>query len=181
MVQESLQIRRATKEDSASIERLYELAFPAEESGLVSALACELLRLPSETSAFSMVAELGGALVGHVAFSPVCLKGEREPSAAILAPLAVQPAHQKKGVGTSSVEKGIQELVTSGVRLLFVYGDPEYYGRFGFRREKAEGFVAPYELKYEFGWQALILQEGEETGPSGRITCVDALSRPELW
>ena len=44
-----------------------------------------------------------------------------------------------------------------GVNVVFVYGDPKYYGKFGFSAEVASAYSPPYELQYPFGWQAVAL------------------------
>jgi putative acetyltransferase len=68
----------------------------------------------------------------------------------------------------------------SGISLFFVYGDPAYYGRFGFTAEAAGAFAAPYPLKYPYGWQA-VNADGALAQQGGELGCVQALSRPELW
>ena len=68
-----------------------------------------------------------------------------------------------------------------GVNVLFVYGDPQYYGRFGFRTDAAKQYTAPYRLQYPFGWQAMALDDGCTTSSSGIIACVTSLCDPSLW
>ena len=71
---------------------------------------------------------------------------------------AVRSEHQKRGVGSGLVQSGIQQLSDMSVQWLFVYGDPQYYGRFGFTAEVAEGFVPPYPLEFPFGWLGMKLE-----------------------
>jgi putative acetyltransferase len=99
----------------------------------------------------------------------------------ILAPLAVSPDHQNLRVGTSLVEEGIRKISKTGSRILFVYGDPQYYKRFGFQREIADGFIPPYKLQYPSGWQAMIINGARTDVPPGKIACVASLRHPELW
>lgn len=177
-----MEIRIATRADQGVVADVHRAAFPESERDLISQLAVDLL-LEEETipDIFSWVAESEGSAVGHVAFSPVTLEqGER--IGFILAPLAVKPTHQNHGVGSALVERGIRDLSDRGPGLFFVYGDPTYYGRFGFSPETAESFIPPYDLQYPFGWQAMALgEETEDIEDAGRITCVPALSRPNLW
>ena len=63
------------------------------------------------------------------------LKSPSGISGYILAPLAVSPEHQKQGVGSSLMKSGIDMLTKDGTGFLLVYGDPDYYERFGFREE----------------------------------------------
>ena len=99
----------------------------------------------------------------------------------ILAPLAVLPEYQNKRVGSKLIEAGQQRLLKQGVQLLFVYGDPHYYGRFGFSTDDAALYTAPYALQYPFGWQALALIRGSGPESPVTITCVASLSDPQLW
>ncbi|MEZ6065774.1 MAG: N-acetyltransferase [Planctomycetaceae bacterium] len=118
-------------------------------------------------------------MVGHVGFSPVT-----DPMHSfvgyILAPLAVRPEFQRQGIGTAVVEAGIQQLVEQGVDIVFVYGDPAYYARYGFEPASAASFHAPYPLQYPFGWQARCLTASAKLPAAATLTCV-ALRDPALW
>ncbi|MBV9332125.1 MAG: N-acetyltransferase, partial [Alphaproteobacteria bacterium] len=81
----------------------------------------------------SLVAiEEGGALVGHIAFSPVRIAGVQGGWFG-LAPLSVSPQHQRRGIGTRLVRAGLDRLKTTGALGAVVLGEPAYYGVFGFR------------------------------------------------
>ena len=92
----------------------------------------------------SLVAELGGKLIGYVRYSPVFLKSTYDVSGYILSPLAVSPEYQSQGVGSALINSGIDMLTKDGVGVLLVYGDPNYYQRFGFKEEIGRLFVPPY-------------------------------------
>lgn len=77
--------------------------------------------------ALSLVAEAAGTLLGHVALSP--LRGDL-PGAVALAPLAVAPRAQRRGIGSALVRAALDR---AGEATVVVLGDPGYYGRFGFR------------------------------------------------
>jgi putative acetyltransferase len=82
----------------------------------------------------SLVAEMDGEVVGHVAFSPVRItlsEGDWHG----LAPLSVVPDWQRSGVGQVLVREGLRRIETLGAAGCVVLGDPEYYGRFGFRSD----------------------------------------------
>jgi len=81
--------------------------------------------------AVSLVAELGGKVVGHVAFSPVTLDdGTRDWYG--LGPVSVLPEYQRQGVGTALIEEGLRRLKKLDAEGCCVVGHPEYYVRFGF-------------------------------------------------
>lgn len=80
----------------------------------------------------SLVAELDNQVVGHVAFSPVTISDGSEGWYG-LGPVSVLPLHQKQGIGTSLIKKGLSLLKEMGGQGCALVGDPNYYQRFGFR------------------------------------------------
>jgi putative acetyltransferase len=81
----------------------------------------------------SLVALVADEVVGHIVFSPVSIDGA--PDRAIgLAPMAVLPEHQRRGVGTALVREGLARLTAAGHGAVVVLGHPDYYPRFGFER-----------------------------------------------
>jgi putative acetyltransferase len=99
----------------------------------------------------------------------------------ILAPLGVKPDYQKRRTGAKLIEYGMQTLYVMGVHVVFVYGDPTYYGRFGFSADAARQYTTPYKLQYPFGWQAIVLNTCAIEKPPAAITCVTSLCDPKLW
>ena len=130
-------IRTATHRDRGDISGIYSSAFPEGERELVAKLAIDLLSEPSTPEIISLIAETDDSAVGHIAFSPVVTDGHKDHRAYILAPLAVRPAHQQHGIGSTLVEYGMRQLSALQAHTVFVYGDPDYYGRFGFDMEAA--------------------------------------------
>lgn len=174
-------IRTATDDDRDHVRSVYLSAFPEGEREIVSNLALALLSADTTPNLLSLVAEAKGAVVGHVAFSPVTLSSNKSFRGYILAPLAVSPEWQKRGIGSQLVKDGIQQQLSMGVDIVFVYGDPKYYGRFGFSTKAAEPFEPPCTLQYPFGWQALAPEKVSMAEISGPITCVKELCDPALW
>lgn len=170
-----MELSPATLNNSAQITALYREAFPPEEAELVGQLAVDLL---NSTDAISVVA-IDNGLVGHIAFSPLTLTEHPNYRALILAPLAVDPRFQKQGIGSKLVEHSLAHHKESAVHDIYVYGDPNYYSRFGFIEASTEQIEVPYPLSYPFGWQRLQLNEHPVV--SGMLSCVEALQKPELW
>jgi len=151
---------------------------------VVAKLAVDLISEPSEPETLSLVAETDeGELAGHVVFSPVWFENHDKILGYILAPLGVSPEVQKQGIGSALIRQGMEQLAKKGVHLLFVYGDPAYYGRFGFDASAAVNYQPKFEMEYPFGWQALVLNPKGEAGPDHPVTisCVPALQDPDLW
>ncbi|MEM9605201.1 MAG: N-acetyltransferase, partial [Pseudomonadota bacterium] len=118
-------------------------------------------------------------VLGHVLFTAVRVEPHPTRRAAILCPLAVAPERHKTGIGSALVEHGLGALADDGVDLVFVLGDPRYYGRFGFSAE--HGVAAPYPLPYPKAWQVRSLTGTPFAELSGTLRCADALNAPELW
>jgi putative acetyltransferase len=86
----------------------------------------------------SLVAELGGRVVGHVAFSPVTMSdGTRNWYG--VGPLSVLPEYQRQGIGKALMLEGLSRLKGLGAQGCCLVGHPDYYRKFGF--ENTPGLV----------------------------------------
>ena len=175
-----MQLREAGLKDAEDIKQIHLQAFDSSEAELVADLAVKLLRDKSADQIISLVATDGGEIIGHVAFSPVFLQGSDELFGYILAPLAVLPDQQNKSVGSALVSYGLDMLSSSGAHMIFVYGDPGYYSRFGFNTDLARAFSPPYTLQYPQGWHAL-RTSAADIAKGGTLRCVEPLNHAELW
>ena len=176
-----MNIRIAQETDLNSILKVIETAFSDEENKLIMNLVVELSEETTTPSIKSLVAEVDNQKIGYVSFSPIFLKSDSSISGYILAPLAVAPKHQKKWIGSNLIKSGIDMLTENGVGVVLVYGDPDYYGRFGFKAEIGRSFVPPYSLQYPFGWTGMMLNETSIPEQPIQFDCVAGLSKPELW
>lgn len=82
--------------------------------------------------AVSLVAKLGGQVVGHLAFSPVTLSDGAHDWYG-LGPVSVLPRHQRQGIGKALIRAGMARLQAMGARGCCLVGHPDYYVKFGFR------------------------------------------------
>jgi putative acetyltransferase len=166
------EIRDGGADDLAGIEPLYADAFPDEElRPLVRAL------LQDTPGVLSLVAAEGAALIGHVAFTSCCVKGE---TVSLLGPLAVTPAWQRRGVGSALVRAGLERLRSSGISQVFVLGDPAYYRRFGFAAERAVVPPCPIPKDWQDAWQSFSLKDAAPK-LRGTLTVPPAWNDPALW
>jgi putative acetyltransferase len=155
-------IRQERPEDVAEVRRVNELAFeqPAE-ANLV-----DKLRLAC-SDALSLVADDDG-VVGHILFTPVVAEsGARRVSGMGLAPMAVAPDHQRRGIGSELVRRGLEILRQRGCPFVVVVGHPEYYPRFGFEPASTRGLVSQWEGIPDAAFMVLILDGRAMTGVSG--------------
>ena len=167
--------------DLADIFRVHRQAFGGTiEADLVAALLDD----PTAQPLLSLVAVEDDQVQGHVLFTSVRLTAPPgAEGAAILAPLAVVPAAQGKGLGGKLIEAGLDHLRQAGVALVFVLGDPAYYRRFGFQPAGRQGLLAPYPLAREQAgaWMVQALRPGLLGRTKGTVTCCDTLMQPALW
>lgn len=174
-------IRKATEQDRQEISAVYKCAFPKDEGEIVANFAASLLSENTIPETLSLVAEVKNSIMGHVALSPVSAVNMPDFQGYILAPLAVMPKFQHSGIGSKLVDAGILKLSETEIDVLFVYGDPNYYSKFGFSVELAEGFTPPYELQYPSGWQAKPMKSPVATHTNVVLNCMPPLCNPLLW
>ena len=176
-----LQIREAVETDLNDVLQIERLAFGYEkEADLVRGLLYDLSAKP----VLSLLAFQKNRALGHILFTTAQLSGSQDSaSIVILAPLAIVPDAQKQGIGGKLIEKGLELLSKSGVDLVFVLGHPEYYPRYGFKPAGDLGFEAPYPIPdvHANAWMVQALRSGVIGIVSGKVTCADALNRPEHW
>jgi putative acetyltransferase len=175
------QIRDATNLDMENIREVHLRAFSEGEGQIVATLAVNLLSEETIPETIALVAEINGAVVGHIALSPVTVENNEKWKGYILAPLGVKPEFQRRRIGSALIERGMERLSESGVIVLFVYGDPKYYGKFGFKADTASRYLPPYELQYPFAWQAIPLNDGDSSESTLNVSCVASLRDPALW
>lgn len=112
----------------------------AEEGEQVAALWAELEQ--SDALRGSLVAECDGEVVGHVGLSHAWVDARRAlVDVWLLSPLSVVPRQQRRGIGTDLVSAAVDTARASGTPLLFLEGDPGYYGARGFERADVLGFA----------------------------------------
>ena len=105
---------------------------PADSEPVEPAIV-EALRDANALS-LSLVAEDAGEVIGHVAFSRVTI-GAADVGWYGLGPLAVRPDRQRQGVGRALIQEGLRQLRARDAAGVVLVGEPEYYGRFGFRAD----------------------------------------------
>ncbi|AOF91163.1 N-acetyltransferase [Sinorhizobium sp. RAC02] len=100
----------------------------------------------------SLVAEVDGVIVGHVAFSPVTVSDGSSDWYG-LGPISVDPGRQGSGIGSRLVREGLDRLKALGAAGCVLLGDPAYYGRFGFERDPKltlDGVPPEYFMRVAF-------------------------------
>jgi putative acetyltransferase len=147
-------IRPERPRDEASIAGLTAEAFAGHphSDGSEPAIV-ERLRASGELTLSLIAEDDGGALLGHVAFSPVTIgDGTREWYG--LGPVSVAPARQREGIGSALIRDGLARVRALGAGGCVVLGEPAYYARFGFAHDAALVYPGPpaeYFQRLAFG------------------------------
>lgn len=157
-------IRHEQPGDIDSIRRVVELAFGrTDEARLVDALR------DNNKFMLSLVALIDDRVVGHILFTPVTIdSGDQSFDAIGLAPLAVLPELQSKGIGSALTRAGLEELRRAGHECVVVLGHPDYYPRFGFVPASRYGIKCEYDVADE----VFMLQELRQGALAGRTGTV---------
>lgn len=158
-----ISLRPAIPEDYPEISYLLERAFnQRNEADLVEQLRA------GGFDVLELVAESGGCLAGHIFYSPLPIEAPaRTVRAAALAPLAVHPDFQRRGIGGALVHMSIPMLAHAGFEAIVVLGHPDYYTRFGFSPETAASLRHPFPPGPHF--MALELESGVLDGLAGEV------------
>lgn len=157
-------IRTEAARDRAAILAIQEAAFGRpNEAALVDALR------RAASPLLSLVAETAGEVVGHVLLSPVAIESAPATRASAgLAPLAVHPSAQRRGIGGALVRAGLARCAGPGWRAVFLVGSPVYYARFGFRPAAPLGFSYG-DPAFDPALQVVELEAGALDGCGGRV------------
>lgn len=166
-IRANVTIREETEADAPEIAALTRAAFGGDyEVKLIGKLRAADLMI------VSLVAVEAGSVVGHILFSQLGVEvdGRRVKSAA-LAPMAVRPDRQKRGIGSKLVRAGLQVLRDRGYEAVIVLGHPDYYPRFGFSPSLTASLLAPFSGRAFMGLELML---GSLSGGRGSVEYPEA-------
>ena len=143
----SLEIRAEEANDYSAIAKVNNLAFKQEnEAKLVEKIRKSDRYIPE----LSLVAELDNKIVGHIMFSYIDLVDKKTTKVLALAPVAVLPEYQNQGIGSLSIETGLEIAGKRQAPMVIVLGDPSFYIRFGFKPASDYGIQSPFDVSDEY-------------------------------
>jgi len=139
-------IRQERQTDIAAVHAVHEAAFPTRlEANLVDALR------GGGKALVSLVADDAGLIVGHILFSPVAVVCDSRTVEGVgLAPVAVLPDRQRRGIGSALIRGGLDACRGNNFSFVVVLGEPRYYRRFGFVRAADRVLGNEYGADEEF-------------------------------
>lgn len=175
---------RSYRPDEASaIKSLFTTVFANSETEaeglMVGRLAEALVGGTKEGDLYGFVGEDCGAIVASILFSRLTFPVD--VSAFLLAPVAVHPGHQGKGVGQRLINYGLDALRSEGVGFAITYGSPRFYSRVGFSPISDEVILPPFALSQPEGWLGQSLADVSIVSLAGKCSCVPALNDPAYW
>ncbi|MCC8145271.1 MAG: N-acetyltransferase [Bacteroidales bacterium] len=179
---EFIQIRETIADDFNSIMDVEKQGFGYDKEAY---LVADLLNDRTGEPRLSLLAFYKDEPVGHILFTRAYFDGhDDQPMMHILAPLAVKPEYQRKGIGGMLIREGIRLLREKGSNLVFVLGHKEYYPKYGFSPQAERlGYPAPYPIPEEYAdyWMVQAISEKGLAVGKGKIRCCDELNKPQHW
>ena len=125
-------IRSETDADVSAITEVTVAAFKTLEiSNHTEQFIIEALRA-AKALTVSLVAEVDGRVIGHIAFSPVTIS-DGTLNWYGLGPVSVLPEHQRKGIGKALIKEGLSRPKEMNAQGCCLVGHPDYYRKFGFK------------------------------------------------
>ena len=182
--QTPLEIRKSIQSEREEILEIHKKAFGKDKGLEIAKLVDDLLDDTTAMPILSLIAIENDRIVGHILYTKATITETELPiSAQILAPLAILPDEQKKGIGESLINEGLKQLKESGTELVFVLGHPTYYPRCGFFPAGEQGFDAPYPIPEEHAaaWMVQQLNGNVLGNTTGKVQCSNVLNEPQHW
>jgi putative acetyltransferase len=151
-----------------------------KEGALIGDLVRDLLAETPTEDIRVFCAEVGDNPIGAAIFTR--LSYPEDPHIVfLLSPMAVATESQGQGIGRALLTKALEMLRTECIQIVITYGDPNFYGRVGFRSITEEQARAPLPLSLPHGWIGQSLTEEQMPVLQGPSTCVSALNRRDVW
>ena len=161
-------IRYEKPEDIPLLYSLHEQTFKRDAE---AKLADKLRQTCAEH--LSLVADDHGTIIGHIMFTPVLIKNDTVIQGMGLAPMAVLPSRQGRGIGTLLVKSGLQILKEKECPFVVVLGHPDYYPRFGFHTASRFNIKSEWNGVPDEAFMLLVMDDKAMQNVSGIATFRD--------
>lgn len=172
----NITIRQETPKDYDSVTYIIENAFRFEHFSdhQEQFLVQRLREAPDFVPELSMVAEVEGKVVGHILLSKININSEKASFGSLaLAPVAVFPAYQGKGIGSKLIKAAHDKAKALGFTSIVLLGHDTYYPRFGYEPTSAYGIEFPFDIPEKYCMVKALTEEGLK-GVSGLVEYPEA-------
>ncbi|MDY0135672.1 MAG: N-acetyltransferase [Thiomicrospira sp.] len=170
--------------DAKPIVDLFHQTFSAsegeQEGALIADLAKQLCQTtrPADLQIYVAIEDL--QIIGCIMLTRLTYP-QSEKIVFMLAPVAVHPNVQRRGIGQALIEFAKTEMKQQGVDVMVTYGDIGFYAKVGFAPVAEVVLPSPMPLSYPQGWLAQSLKRHEIQPIAGPAECVEAFSNPAYW
>jgi putative acetyltransferase len=183
MGEKDIKILKPKDADLKHILFVEKAAFESDEQGKITE---QLIKNDMAQPIVSYLAFDEDKPVGHILFSKASVEGyQKAEHIYFLSPVAVIPEYRNENIDKLLMEEGLKNLKKSGIEMVFVYGDPEYYKTHGFVPDaESFGFAPPFPLPkpHAEAWMVQALSNIKGLSKSvGKVVVADPLNKPELW
>jgi len=155
-------IRPERPGDYDKIDEVIEAAFNQRNEAV---LVRKLRGTKEFVPGLSLVATADNGIIGHILLYPITFTGG---VTLVLAPMAVKPELQKRGVGKKLITEGLKKAAENGYGSVIVVGHPEYYPKFGFEKASKCGLRMSFDVPDE-AFMAIELKKDSLKGKGGLI------------
>ena len=168
-----------TEEIKQLFTRVFSDSEGQTEGVLIGNLTYDIMTGTDAQDLYGFVATENQQIIGSIFFTK--LSFQNGVNAFLLSPVAIDTSCQGKGIGQKLINFGINHLKENAVRIVFTYGDPNFYSKVGFIPIGENIAKAPFALTQPEGWlgQSLVSEEIEPI--AGDSSCIEAFNKPEIW
>jgi putative acetyltransferase len=151
-----------------------------EEGTLIGGLVRDLLLSTSGEDIRVFCVEENSQIIGAAIFTRLTYPDDSH-IVFLLSPMAVAAERQRRGMGKALLRHALAALRAEGVQIAMTYGDPNFYGRVGFKSVTENQARAPLPLNLPHGWIGQSLTDEAMPTLQGPSICVPALNRSDVW
>ena len=170
-LEKMISLRTEKQEDYKAVEALIKEAFAEAEYSdhQEHALVARLRKAPEFIPELSIVAQLEDNLVGYILLTPIqILEGNTTHESLALAPVAVLPARQRKGIGAALIQYAHEKAAALGYTSIILLGHEDYYPKVGYKPASQFGIQAPFDVPDQ-NFMAIELVEGNLANVRGTV------------
>ena len=169
--------------DIEEVQQLFTMVFSnaegVSEGELIGKLSYEIINSTDVQDFYGFIAIENKKIIGSVLFTRLTF--QNNINAFLLSPMAIDKNYQGKSIGQKLINFGIKHLKENKVKIIFTYGDPQFYSKVGFKQISEKLIEAPFKLSQPEGWLAQSLISDQIESITGHSHCVKAFNKPKIW